>query len=97
MSRAKERAKAAYDRARQSSCNGRPEQRQALNTARQVAPPDPSRAKIVVRTEERVVNDEAVQALAHDDMIFQRGGVLVRVNSRTIHHGESSQCSPRST
>jgi hypothetical protein len=39
----------------------------------------PDRPKIIITTEERQVNAEAVSALARDPDIYQRGGQLVRV------------------
>jgi hypothetical protein len=38
-----------------------------------------SRPTIVISTEEHEVNAEAVAALARDDILYQRGGILVRV------------------
>jgi hypothetical protein len=40
---------------------------------------DSSRPTIIITTDEHVVNDEAVEALANDSMIYQRGGTLVRI------------------
>jgi hypothetical protein len=37
------------------------------------------RPSITITTEEHLVNDQAVAALARDDTVFQRGGLLVRV------------------
>ncbi len=49
------------------------------------APDD--RVEIVVTTDESVVNDAAIAALASDDSIFQRGGKLVHVVTGDTHDG----------
>ncbi|HUY32079.1 MAG TPA: hypothetical protein VMV69_04805 [Pirellulales bacterium] len=61
---------------------GREQVLQAIADAQEWAPPenpDDSRRTIEVTTEEAKVNDQAIEALADDDTLYQRGGMLVQV------------------
>lgn len=51
----------------------------AFNPPREKPPDGPKRPTILIRTEERIVIDEAIAALADHPDVFHRGGALVHV------------------
>ena len=61
--------------------------------------PDDDRPKIEVTPDEHIVNDQAVQAFAADQAIFQRGGSLVRIlydhSSKTLKGIQRPANAPR--
>jgi hypothetical protein len=59
--------------------SGTPDEDQDEDEAGSIAAPDDDRPRITISTEEHEVNDRAVEALAADAVIYQRGGILVRV------------------
>jgi hypothetical protein len=64
------------ERSSQGSCQSRNgSQPPSVNSTS----PDSDRPAIVITTEEHLVNDEAVESLARDQILFQRGGLLVRI------------------
>jgi hypothetical protein len=59
--------------------------------------PDDDRPRIVITTDEHLVNEEAARAVARDPGVFQRGGQLVRVvrDQSPATHGVRRALAPR--
>jgi hypothetical protein len=71
-------ASVALEVSRPIGRNGRP--RPLSDTSRATGPAnDGARPAITITTDEHLVNDEAVTALARDPHVYQRGGLLVRI------------------